>query len=73
MPRYHFNIVSDQGPIATDPEGQELPSIEDARQLALGDIHEIVHKPKTYGNNWDRRSFDITDEDGRSVLTVPFA
>lgn len=72
MPRYYFNILDGESRIP-DPEGEELPSVEVARQLVLADIRAIMHKRDRYGSHWDTKRIDITDEDGRSVLTLPFA
>ena len=72
MPHYHFHLAAN-GPVRFDPEGQDLPNIEAAREHAL----RLVRGP--LGKELARRSDGLRVEviedlkDGtRLVLLVPF-
>jgi len=73
MPRYFLNI-RDQDTLIVDPDGDELPNLEEARDLALEIIRDILGRPETYGSarRWSLRSFEITDEAGNVLATIPF-
>lgn len=74
MPRYFLNIRDNDALIA-DPDGDDIPDLDEARTLALEIIHDILGRPNVYGapGPWQARSFEITDEAGTVLLTIPFA
>jgi hypothetical protein len=67
MPRYFFNI-RDGYDLDEDEEGIELPNIEAARAEALATVEELRDQLTDAGNI----ELEITDEEGRRLLTVPF-
>lgn len=73
MPRYFLNI-RDRGTLIVDPDGDDLPSLDEARVLAADIIHDILARPETYGSRerWSTRCFEITDEAGIVLMTIPF-
>ncbi|MBX9934152.1 MAG: hypothetical protein K2Y56_21965 [Methylobacterium sp.] len=74
MPRYFLNL-RDRGTLIEDPEGDEAQDIAEILRIAQATIDDIFGRPETYGDmrRWNRFSFEITDEAGELVLTVPFA
>jgi hypothetical protein len=67
MPRYFFNI-RDGYDVDEDEEGIELPDFEAARAEALATVEELRDELADAGNI----ELEITDEEGRRLLTVPF-
>jgi len=75
MPRYFFNIRYRPGPdgVAIDPEGNELPDLDAARDHALTSARDLMAtKPTFLVRDWTACSFEIEDADAQRVLTVPF-
>lgn len=74
MARYFLNI-RDGDALIVDPEGDDMPDLDEARSLALEIIHDILARPEVYGapELWQVRRFEITDETGTIRLTVPFS
>lgn len=76
MPRYFFNLRYGRGPdkLAVDPEGDDLADAEAARQHALQEARGLIAGPPAFAvRDWFMCSFEIEDDDGRAVLTVPFS
>lgn len=76
MPRYFFNIRHRPGPagLAEDLEGDELADVNAAREHALSEARKsIAHDRLTMIRDWMVCSFEIVDEQGQPVLTVPFS
>ena len=76
MPRYYFNLRHRPGPngLAVDPEGEELPGLEAARERALAAAKDMIARMTTYlVRDWTACSFEIEDADAQRVLTVPFS
>lgn len=76
MPRYFFNIRHRPGlaGLAVDPEGDELPDLNAAREHALFEARAMIareHLPLI--RDWMDCSFEIMGEAGQPVLTVPFS
>lgn len=73
MPRYFLNI-RDCGSLIIDPDGDDLAGLAEARALALESIRDILARPETYGSRriWSTRRFEITDETGAVLMTIPF-
>ena len=74
MPRYFLNI-RDRDVLIEDPDGDEVANIDGIRRIAEACIVDIYARPEMYGDTllWDRRSFEITDESGATVLVIPLA
>ena len=76
MSRYYFNVRYGSGgdKLAVDPEGDELANDEAARQYALQSIRDLIAGPPSIAvRDWFVCSFEVEDENGRRVLTVPFS
>ena len=76
MPRYYFNLRHRLGPagLAVDPEGEELPDLNAARERALSAARDHIARTRTDTiRDWFVCSFEVEDEDAQRVLTVPFS
>jgi hypothetical protein len=76
MPRYYFNLRHRPGPagLAVDPEGEELPDLNTAREHALDTARDLIARARTdIIRDWFVCSFEIEDEDAERLLTVPFS
>ena len=76
MLRYFFNVRHRPGPagLAEDPEGDELADVNTAREHALSVARKMIARERlTLIRDWMVCSFEIMDEKGRHVLTVPFS
>jgi hypothetical protein len=76
MPRYYFNIRHRPGPagLAVDPEGEEFPDLNAARERALSAARDHIFRTRTdIIRDWFVCSFEIEDEDAQLLLTVPFS
>lgn len=76
MPRYYFNFRHRPGPdgLAVDPEGEELPDLDAARQRALDAARDHIARTRTdIVRDWFVCSFEIEDADAQLLLTVPFS
>ncbi len=71
MPRYYFHVRDGQG-LTKDAEGLELPGIDAVRPEALKRACQAwSERPPESGHN--EQTFEVADETGRTVLTVPFS
>jgi hypothetical protein len=68
MPRYFF-VVRGPAELVDDPEGQDLPSLEAARDAGSELARDIVRDSGLIWENW---SLEIKDGAGETVLVVPF-
>ena len=76
MPRYFMNLRHRPGQagLAIDQEGDELADETMVREHALRVAREtIAHDRLVMVRDWFACSFEITDEEGQHVLTVPFS
>ena len=76
MPRYFFNVRHRPGPagLAEDPEGDELANVNAVREHALSVAEKMIARDRlTLIRDCMVCSFEIMDEEGRHVLTVPFS
>lgn len=76
MARYFFNIRYRPGAdgLAVDPEGEELPDVNAARERALFQARAMIARERlTFIRDWMVCAFEIMDEAGQPVLTVPFS
>jgi hypothetical protein len=69
----YFLHIKDGEDIISDPEGSRLPSLEAARELAIECARELLAEAVAHGDRVGLvRTFEIHDERGRLLLTVPF-
>ena len=71
MPRYFLNIEH-YGQIIRDDEGAIFETLAEAREEAIASAREIMSERVAAGKAADSSVFNITDEEGRTVLSVPF-
>ncbi len=72
MPRYFFHVRKPGGTVQ-DLEGIGLPSETAARTEAIKAARDIMAEHIHKGLDVSGWSFEIADEDGRHVTTVPFS
>jgi len=68
---FYFNVRSDES-FDADDEGIDLPSLEAARREATKSAREMVAELILYDQRIDGMQFEITDEKGNVLSTVPF-
>ena len=76
MPRYFLNLRYRTGPegLAVDEEGDELPDPEALREYAVETARDLMSKVRIDAiRDWTSCTFEVTDEAGQRVLTLPFA
>ena len=76
MPRYFMNLRHRPGPsgLAVDHEGDELADATMVRGHALEVARATIARDRLDTvRDWYVCSFEITDEQGEPVLTVPFS
>jgi hypothetical protein len=61
-----------QGVLADDEQGAEFDSLEEAHREAIASAREIMAERIVMGRPIHGVSFEITDEHGKVVLTVPW-
>jgi hypothetical protein len=71
MPRFYFN-VRDGDSIIIDPEGIEVPGLRAAEDEARQAARDILADRVKHGGQIDSKDFEVIDETGRQVLTLPF-
>ncbi|KMO37891.1 hypothetical protein VQ02_12445 [Methylobacterium variabile] len=75
MARYFFNLRHGPGPdgLAVDLEGDELADPEEARARALDVARDLITRTRVHSvRDWFACAFEVTDESGQLVMTVPF-
>ena len=70
MPRFHFH-VRDGGSLLEDLEGAEYPDLEVARADTVAASREVLAERIKAGLPLGGLRFEIHDEAGQSVATVP--
>jgi len=76
MPRYFFHLRHGPGPdgLARDPEGDALPDPDAARAHALAVARDLIARTQLHAvRDWFACAFEVTDEEGAPVMTVPFS
>jgi hypothetical protein len=76
MPRYFMNLRHRPGPngLSVDEEGDELANVNAVREHALSVAEKMIARDRlTMIRDWLVCSFEITDEEGQLVLTLPFS
>ncbi len=71
MPRYYLHICNGNG-FTEDQEGQDLPSVESAREKAIAGLRDIM-ADELKGGVMNMASFiEIEDESRQLVETISF-
>jgi hypothetical protein len=72
MPRFHMNIRKGDD-LLKDWEGEEFPSLSEARTEAVQSARELMAARMAAGKMPDgHHRFEIADESGKTVLVMPF-
>jgi len=76
MPRYflHLRYPSPGDGFAQDEEGDELPDRSALRQHVLDTASDLMRGTRLKAiPDWRQCTFEVTDEAGTVVLTLPFS
>lgn len=71
MPRFYFHIRSHDG-LIRDPDGTDLPDLSAARREAEHAARELLAILLRSGGELDGQVFEISDEAGDILETLPF-
>ena len=73
--RYFLSLRYKDGPqgLAVDEEGDDLPNASALREHVLETARDLIHGRRISGIDWLDCTFEVTDEAGQRVLTLPFA
>jgi hypothetical protein len=72
MARYYLHI-NNGGGYAEDPEGQELPNLDEAHRRAIDGVRSLLSEEARHGQLDLSGSIEIADGDGNILLIVPFS
>jgi hypothetical protein len=72
MPRYHLSVRHD-GRLYRDEEGEEAPSDLEIANRARATARDLIRAPSYAIPDWLDCTLEVTDEAGRTILTLPFA
>lgn len=72
MPRYFFHQTTQAG-LVQDYDGTVLPNLDHARKEAILDARSLMADAIRQGRDISGRSMQITDEEGKVVLRLPFS
>jgi hypothetical protein len=75
MPRYFLSLrYRDNGNgFAVDEEGDDLPDPGALRKHVLDTARDLMRFARVDGiRNWRDCAFEVTDESGKIVMTLPF-
>ena len=75
MARYFFNVRHKPGPegLADDPDGDEIAEPGMVREHARAMARDLIARTRLDSiSNWFACVFEVTDEQGHAVTTVPF-
>jgi hypothetical protein len=71
MPRYFFH-VRNGSELIPDPKGVELPDLRSAPDELQRAVREVLNEDAFRSELGANRQIEITDEQGRLVLLIPF-
>ena len=71
MPRYFFNVVN--GDFEADTVGSDLDGLKAARLEAIRTARELMAEGVSMHGEWHHWKVVVTDDAGRTVMTVPFS
>ncbi len=72
LPRYYFH-VRHRSRFFPDEEGEELPGEVAMRLHAIETARDLLRVPSTTIPDWLECTLEVSDEAGRTVLTLPFS
>ncbi len=72
IPLYYFHMTNGRNAFR-DRKGEELRDLRAAHDYALEEARDVIRQTPLSDQAWTEWTFEITDECGRYVLTVPFA
>ena len=76
MPRYflHLRYSDLEDGFARDEEGDDLEDADALRQHVVDTARDLMKGARLHAiPDWRRCSFEVTDESGTVVLTLPFS
>jgi hypothetical protein len=76
MPRYFLHLRYRDGPdgLAVDQEGDEVPALSLLRGFVEAAARDLMQKARLDAiRNWQDCTFEVTDDSGQLVLTLPFS
>ena len=76
MPRYFLHLRYRNGTdgLAVDEEGDELPGSDMLREHVEATARDLMRHTRLNAiRNWLDCTFEVTDETGQRVLTLPFS
>jgi hypothetical protein len=75
VPRYFLSLRYKDGPqsLAVDEEGGDLLDAIAPRDHVLDTARDLINGTRISGINWRTCAFEVTDDTGQVVLTVPFS
>ncbi|MBB3452707.1 hypothetical protein FHT86_000963 [Rhizobium sp. BK313] len=71
MPKYYFHIRTSDT-FLPDDRGFDFPDFEAAKREAMTAAREMIAEMVIDGDPIDGMRFEVTDESGNVVLTLPF-
>lgn len=71
MPRFYFN-VRDGDTLIADQEGVEMPGKTAAAEEAKQAARDLLAERVKYGEPLESKRFEVVDDDGETILTLPF-
>jgi hypothetical protein len=72
MPRFHMNIRKGDE-LLEDWEGEEFPSLSEARVEAVRSARELMAAGMAVGKMPEGHTkFEIADDSGKTILVMPF-
>jgi len=71
MPKYYFNVLTMNGRVE-DPEGTDLPGMDEAYISAIEDARALMSEAILEGKDISSRKIEICDADRLPMQVVPF-
>ncbi len=71
MPKYFFNVLTMNGKVE-DPDGTELPGMDEAYVSAIEDARALMSEAILEGKDISSRKIEICDEKSSPVQIVAF-
>jgi hypothetical protein len=73
MAKYYFNFQRANGPVALDDEGEDLPSLEEARARALVSARELLANDVKFATSNQLNAVIVTEEAGGELFRISTA
>ncbi len=71
MPKYYFNVLTVSGRVE-DPEGTDLPGMDEAYVSAIEDARALMSEAILEGKDISSRKIEICNAQRSPLLVVPF-